>query len=80
MLQDGSVSLTDDVMCPQTLEPIEEEEVPKRRKRKGNGQRAKASHVGDNDIPGNDAAKPIEIKMVCPCLYGINDRAGLCQR
>ena len=81
MLQDGSVSLTDDVMCPQTLEPIEEEEeeVPKRRKRKGKSQRAKTSHVGDNDITGTDTAKPIEIKMVCPRLYGINDRAGLCQ-
>ena len=79
MLQDGSVSLTDDVMCPQTLEPIEEE-APKRRKRKGKSQRANARHVEDNDIPGNDTAKPIESKMVCPCLYGINDRAGLCQR
>jgi len=63
------VLLTDDIMCPQTLEPIEEEDVPKRRKRKGKSQRARATHVGDNDIPADDRAKATEMKMVCSDLY-----------
>jgi len=64
MLQDGSVSLTDEVMCPQTLEPVKEEDVPKRRKRKGKSQPTKPGEVGDNDIPADDTAKRTEIKMV----------------
>ena len=51
-------------MCPQTLEPIEEEDTSKRRKRKGKSQRSNAIHVENNDVSKDDKTGSTENMVV----------------
>jgi len=56
-------------MCPQTLEPIVEEDTSQRRKRKDKNQRATARNV-QNIVESKDDVPGADDKMVSSTFYG----------